>query len=176
ALNIPPGAQRGFAFENLNNFDLTTWQQLRTAAVPGAGMQPRIHGSDKFGKVLHAAHENLAAAGVADVVELKQADVLEVTPPADHGVIVTNPPYGVRSGEQAELELFYPRWGDALKNRFCGWNAYILSADTRLPKLIGLAASRRTPLFNGALECRLYEYRLIKGSMKRRRGASGAVS
>ena len=64
------------------------------------------------------------------------------------------------------LAAFYPRLGDALKQRFAGWTAYLLSGDMRLPKLIGLKASRRTPLFNGALECRLYEYRLIAGSMR----------
>jgi putative N6-adenine-specific DNA methylase len=54
-----------------------------------------------------------------------------------------------------------------LKKNFTGWRAYLLSADLRLPKLIRLATSKRTPLFNGALECRLFEYKMIKGTMKK---------
>jgi putative N6-adenine-specific DNA methylase len=72
----------------------------------------------------------------------------------------------VRLAGSEALAAFYPRLGDALKQRFAGWTAYLLSGDTRLPKLIGLKASRRTPLFNGALECRLYEYRVIAGSLR----------
>jgi putative N6-adenine-specific DNA methylase len=72
----------------------------------------------------------------------------------------------VRLAESSPLAEFYPRLGDALKQRFAGWTAYLLSGDPRLAKLIGLKASKRTPLFNGALECRLYEYRLIAGSAR----------
>ena len=105
---------------------------------------------------------------------LTQADVVDVRPPATAGVIVTNPPYGVRMGDQAALAEFYPRLGDALKRNFAGWRAYIFTADLRLPKLIGLAASRRTPLFNGALECRLFAFELVHGAMRRPRGTTQA--
>jgi len=92
---------------------------------------------------------------------------LEISAPAKEGILVTNPPYGVRLGEQQELANFYPKLGDVLKKNFTGWRAYLLSADLRLPKLIRLATSKRTPLFNGALECRLFEYKMIKGTMKK---------
>jgi putative N6-adenine-specific DNA methylase len=113
------------------------------------------------------ARENLAAAGLAGAVELKQMDVLDGGPPAAGGILVMNPPYGERIGDDAELAAFYPKLGDVLKQRYTGWTAYILSADMRLPKLIGLKASKRTPLYNGALECRLFEYRLVAGSLRR---------
>ena len=100
---------------------------------------------------------------------MKQANVLEIARPANEGIIVTNPPYGVRLGEQQELAKFYPKLGDALKKNFAGWRAYILSADLRLPKLIRLAASKRTPLFNGALECRLFEYKMVAGGMRKKK-------
>ena len=99
---------------------------------------------------------------------LKQADVTEMPPPAPAGVLVTNPPYGVRLDEMSAL---YPAIGTALKKKYAGWTAYLFTADLRLPKLIGLAPSRRTPLYNGALECRLFEFRLVAGSMRRRREA-----
>jgi putative N6-adenine-specific DNA methylase len=105
------------------------------------------------------------------VVNVKQANVVEITAPARHGIIVTNPPYGVRLGEQEALAEFYPKLGDVLKKQFSGWRAYLLSADMRLPKLIRLAVSKRTPLFNGALECRLFEYKMVEGRMRKKKPA-----
>jgi putative N6-adenine-specific DNA methylase len=122
-----------------------------------------IYGSDLYGRSLGHAALNLKEAGLEDAVRLKQVNLLELSPPEAHGAIVTNPPYGVRLGEKEELARFYPQLGDALKKKFAGWTAYIFSGDTELPKLIHLSASRKTVLFNGALECRLYEYRLVAG-------------
>jgi putative N6-adenine-specific DNA methylase len=102
--------------------------------------------------------------------------VLELSPPETTGVLVTNPPYGVRMGEQDEIAQLYPKLGDALKARFAGWRACIFTADMRLPKLIGLKPSRRIPLYNGALECRLYVFEIIAGSARRKpqAGAEGS--
>ena len=105
--------------------------------------------------------------GWRSAVRLKQANVLELSPAAASGVLVANPPYGVRLGEQQELAEFYPKLGDALKQRFAGWRACIFTADLRLPKLIGLKPARRIPLYNGALECRLYVFELVAGSLRR---------
>jgi putative N6-adenine-specific DNA methylase len=74
----------------------------------------------------------------------------------------------VRLEDQQALAALYPKIGDALKKKYAGWSAYILTADLRLPKLIGLSTSRRTPLYNGALECRLFEFKLVSGSMRRK--------
>ena len=75
---------------------------------------------------------------------------------------------GKRPAGPYELESFYPKLGDWLKQRFTGWRAYVLTADARVPKLIGLAPSKRIPLFNGALECRLYEFLIVQGGARRR--------
>jgi len=169
ALEAAPGLDRSFGFERLANYDAGLWRGLRDKARARrlrAGRFP-IYGSDKSGTALGLARENLAAAGLAGAVELKQMDVLDGGPPAAAGILVMNPPYGERTGDDAELAAFYPKLGDALKQRYAGWTAYILTADLRLAKLIGLKASRRTPLYNGALECRLFEYRLVAGSMRR---------
>ena len=104
-------------------------------------------------------------------MRLERADLLLRSPPAAEGVLVANPPYGIRLEEQEGLAAFYPKLGDALKRRFAGWRCYFISADPQLPRLIGLKASRRTPLFNGALECRLPEYRIIAGPMRRTKPA-----
>src|SRR5208282_1077753 len=103
---------------------------------------------------------------VATAVTVERASAIARPAPAPAGVIVSNPPYGVRQADAAELAAFYPRLGDALKQRFAGWTAYLFSGDPQLPKLIGLKTGRRTPLYNGALECRLYEYPLVAGSAR----------
>ena len=174
ALDIAPGLRRPFGFQKLGWYDGPTWQRIKQAAqrrkrspAPGgsvAGSIAAIYASDSQPQAIAQCRANLTAADVAGAVIVEQADVLRREAPASAGVIVANPPYGVRLAGSEELAAFYPRLGDALKQRFAGWTAYLLSGDVRLPKLIGLKASRRTPLFNGALECRFYEYRVIVGS------------
>jgi putative N6-adenine-specific DNA methylase len=168
ALDIAPGLGRAFAFEKFKNFDGRRWrEQVQEAASRQKKKAPlAIYGSDISGDALRAARVNLAAVGLDKVVSLKRGNVLDISAPAKEGIIVTNPPYGVRLGEEQELAGFYPKLGDVLKKQFTGWRAYLLSADMRLPKLIRLAASKRTPLFNGALECRLFEYKMVEGGMR----------
>lgn len=175
ALDVAPGLNRSFGFERLASFDAGRWRALlEKARARGrrAGGLP-IYGRDKSGAALALARENLAALGLSDAVELKQMDVLDGGPPAAEGILVMNPPYGERLGAGEELAAFYPKLGDALKQRYTAWTAYILSADMELPRLIGLRASKRTPLYNGALECRLFEYRLVAGSMRRKKSVMG---
>jgi putative N6-adenine-specific DNA methylase len=126
-----------------------------------------IAASDLLGRELDHARANLEVAGLLPWVTLKQANVLELPPPAESGVMLCNPPYGERLGESDELAAFYPKLGDALKKSWAGWRCYFLTGDPRLPKLIGLKASRRTPLFNGAIDCRLLEFRMVAGSMRK---------
>ena len=171
ACDIAPGLQRRFGFQKLDWYDGPSWQRIKQAAQrrarPPAGRSSLdIYASDSDARAIGQCRTNLAAAGVAQAVVVEQTDALRRSAPAASGLIVANPPYGVRLAGSEALADFYPRLGDALKQRFAGWNAYLLSGDPRLPKLIGLRASRRTPLFNGALECRLYEYLLIAGSAR----------
>ena len=166
SLNIAPGISRNFAFEKLKNFDAEAWRTIHAEAeaaqLPVTDLP--IFGSDLYGDELKAAHLNLDNAGIRQTVELKQANVLEISAPTDHGILVANLPYGERMGELADLEVLYPQLGDLLKKKFGGWNAYMFTADLRMPKFIRLSVSRRTPLFNGAIECRLFEYKMVAGS------------
>lgn len=169
ARRMAPGARRAFGFEKLVSFDADAWRALKNEAAAGEGktLTAPIFGSDRYGDALKLARANLEALGVADTVSLKQANALEMPAPATAGILVTNPPYGVRLSGEDELAAFYPLLGDALKKKYSGWTAYILAADLSLPKRIGLKATKRTPLFNGALECRLFEFKLVAGSMRR---------
>lgn len=169
SLDIAAGLGRQFGFEKLRGFQAEAWVAIRrdTEARRQAAHRLALFGSDLYGDAVKLARINAAAAGLDDVIEFRQVNVLEVKPPADSGIWVTNPPYGVRIGEQEELARLYPELGHVLKQRFAGWTAYFFTADLRLAKLIRLQASKRTPLFNGALECRLFEYRIVAGSARR---------
>ena len=161
-----PGMKRAFGFEKLDTFNGTLWKSLREQAAQPVKHAPKLalFGSDSEAAALTAARRNLAAAGVERWVTLEASDVLSRMAPAESGVMIANPPYGERIGEAEELSRFYPKLGDALKKNFAGWNCFFFTADRRMEKLIRLQTSRRTVLYNGALECRLYEFRVVAGS------------
>jgi putative N6-adenine-specific DNA methylase len=187
----PPGARRRFAFERMRDFDPRLWSQIREASHAAACIakgpwragsnhsgssgdssgRAQIIGSDISVAAIATAHNNLAAAGLApDAVQLRQLDVLHLdVAPADHGLLVTNPPYGERldlGGRQslAQTDRFWPAFATLLKHRFPGWSACLLTSDPTLPKRMRLAETRRTPLFNGAIECRLFRFEIYAGS------------
>lgn len=169
ALNIAPGLKRDFGFERLKNFESDTWKKVKNAAlkaVKPATFQ-QLYGSDSDIHAVRVARQNLDAAGMIDVAKLAQTNFTELAPPATNGVLVTNPPYGVRIGEDEELAILYPKMGEVLKRQFAGWNTYFLTNDLRLPKLMRLTPSKRTPLFNGPLECRLFEIKMVAGSNRK---------
>lgn len=172
-----PGLRRGFGFEKLAAHDAALWQRLREeAAQPRKQGAPiRIFGSDSDPRALAVARRALAEAGVERWVTLEQSDVLDRAAPAPEGVMIANPPYGERLGEADALAAFYPKLGAALKQRFAGWRCHFFTADRRMEKLVRLSPSRRTPLFNGALECRLYEFRMVSGSNRAPRERAGAA-
>ena len=169
ALGIAPGAGRGFGFQQLKNFELELWKELLEEAMdaerPAADAQ--IYGSDISPVAVRAALANLDRAGLLPAVTLSTGDLLEITAPAASGILIANPPYGERLSELDELAAFYPLLGSALKRNFAGWNCYLLTADLRLPKLMRLTPSKKTPLYNGAIECRLFEFKMVAGSNRR---------
>jgi putative N6-adenine-specific DNA methylase len=167
AADRAPGLARRFGFQKLAWYDGPAWQRITQAArdrIRAPSAQPALFASDLAAAAVGKTQAHLAAAKVDGFVRVERADVLVRAAPAAAGVIVTNPPYGVRLAEAAQLAAFYPRLGDSLKRHFAGWRAHILTADLRLAKLIGLRPDRRVPLYNGALECRLFAFRLVVGS------------
>ena len=169
ALNIAPGLKRNFGFEKLKNFESDTWKKIKNTALKNVKSVTfqKIYGSDSDLRAVRIAKQNLQEAGLIDAVQLSHVNITEVIPPADSGVLVANPPYGVRIGEDEELAALYPKMGEALKRKFAGWNTYFLTNDLRLPKLMRLTPSKRTPLFNGPLECRLFEIKMVAGSNRK---------
>lgn len=170
ALGIAPGNARSFAFERLRRFEPSLWTRLKADARAREAPRTRraIHGSDGSGRLVETARATLATAGLTEVVQLKQANALDLRAPAPEGVLVTNPPYGVRLGDADALADLLPRFGDVLKHHFTGWRCYFIAADPKFPARLRLRESKRTPLFNGAIECRLFEFRMVSGSLRAR--------
>jgi putative N6-adenine-specific DNA methylase len=164
-----PGAKRIFGFEKLKNFDSKSWNKIKHEDRTTKTVKLEIFGSDNDPRVLGDARRNIAAAGVDRWVKLEQADILERPAPAPSGVMIANPPYGERIGSREELAEFYPKLGSALKKNYPGWRCHFFTADMRLPKLMRLQPSRRVPLYNGALECRLFEYKMVEGGMRKKK-------
>ncbi len=173
ALNIAPGAGRDFGFQRLKNFQLAAWKDLLDEAMDAEkpAAPARIYGSDISPVAARAALANLDRAGLLPAVALRTGDVLEIEAPEivgeGPGIMIANPPYGERLSELDELAVFYPQLGSALKRNFAGWNCYFLTADMRLPKLMRLTPSKKTPLYNGAIECRVFEFKMVAGSNRR---------
>ena len=166
AADRAPGLARTFGFQKLAWFDGPAWQRIRQRAHDRVRKAPRarsIFASDIDAHALVQCRSNAATAGVAEWIEIAPADLLARTAPAPTGMLIANPPYGVRLGEEAKLAAFYPKLGDALKQRFAGWTACLLTGDLRLAKLIGLKPSKRTPLYNGNIECRLFRFEIVAG-------------
>ena len=177
SLGDAPGLSREqgeFGFERLANFNAELWRSLCRQAAERRVTAPShlpLWGADLSADAVARTRQNLDYAGIGDLVEVRQGDILDLAAPAaaEAGLLIANPPYGERLGEVQELAAFYPRLGDALKRHYAGWNCWFFSADTALPKLIGLAVKRRIPLFNGPLECRLYQFPMVAGANRQPR-------
>lgn len=162
-LKIAPGLYRQkFGFQSWQDFDDLLWQeilneakneQLSTLFVP-------IIGSDRDSNIIEQAIVNSQLCKIEHQIEFMQKDLSEIEAPADCGIIICNPPYGKRIGEERELGALYKLLGDTFKQRFKGWTAYVLTGSKELSKQVGLRTSRRIPIYNGSLPCTLLKYEL----------------
>ena len=175
---IPPGLHRDFAFEKFGNFDRELWQKIKAAIkikeVSGA---PTIFGSDISGDMVVMTRNNLNKAGIRFEIPLKQIEAQQIQAPPSEvaGIMLTNPPYGERIGVRGDSTLendeqanaFFSSFGTTLKQRFAGWQVFLFTADLTLPKMLRLKEARKTPFFNGALECRLFRFDMVAGFNRR---------
>jgi len=165
-----PGLARTFGFQKLAWYDGPTWQRIRQKALDRVAAPPSqacVFASDLAPAAVAKSAANARAANVDPWLSIEEADVLTRRAPAASGVLLANPPYGVRLADQQKLAAFYPALGDALKARFAGWHAWLFTGDLRLAKLIRLKVARRIPLYNGAIECRLFGIPIVAGRHER---------
>ncbi len=172
AQRIAPGLfhQGKFGFENWPDFDAKLWERVREEAEAQRLEEPQAYlaGSDLDPRVIDHAAQNIEAAGLDDCIRLSVRDVRDARPPQDQppGLVLMNPPYGERIGEEAQMAGLYKTIGDALKTNFQGYEAFIFTGNLEAAKSIGLKVSRRIPLFNGPIDCRLLKYELYRGSRR----------
>ena len=187
ACNIAPGSLRRFAFEKYLPFQRHVWdaikQQAQDAELELApGQPPIIFGSDVAHRMVDFAQRNAQRAGVADVIEFRGGDALQRLPPCETpGIMLLNPPYGERievagvaganrgGREEAQVEdggEFFNRLSAHWKKNYPGWSAWVLSPDLKLPGKMRLKESRRVPMWNGPIECRLFRFDMVKGSAR----------
>ncbi len=160
ATSCAPGLLRDhFGFDSWLKHRPEIWrQELERARERRRAECPApIFGYDASEEALGYARQNLRAAGVERHVALEAKSLSEARKPAEHGIVVCNPPYGHRLGDAGTLFLFYQALGDALKQGFGGWTAYVFAARNESLKHLGLRPARRHVLYNGAIECRLLE-------------------
>ena len=172
ARNIAPGSFRNeFGFERWIDFDAPLWESVKQKAksIEKTELDFPITGIDRSHQVISHARENANAAGVANEITFHEMPFEHYTPAETAQTIVANPPYG---GRLTDTDLFdlYKNIGDQLKKKYQGSVAWVLTANRDAAKYIGLHASRKIQLYNGALECRFLKFELYSGSKKTSKG------
>ena len=172
AANTAPGLLREledperWGFIHWKLFDREVWQSVVQDAQDkqraGLADVPVICGSDNSEKLVGIARENIRAAGLSGLIKVSLQDATQDLKPCteEHGLLVTNPPYGKRIGQVQVLRTLYHRFGEQLKAGFDGWTAVIITSEPELARSIGLRAFRKNTLYNGALKSVLYQYRI----------------
>jgi putative N6-adenine-specific DNA methylase len=176
-----PGLNRSFAFERLANFDRAAWRRLKDRAMAAVDdtATALIVGSDISTRVVEQARTNASLAGLDALLSdgrlrLEAGDARTVEAPAEHGMIISNPPYGEQSAPRSStVPKMMGEVGDRLKAAFPGWHAWFLTSDRQLPRQMRLSETRKPVLYNGALECRFFRFELV-GGRYRPRGALAA--
>jgi len=168
----PPGLLRSnFGFMHHRAFDSAAWNELRREArkVRRKDHIAPIIATDIDQDALFAAKKNAETAGVHHMIQFAECDFAETTVPDEKGIVIMNPEYGARLGEESELQATYKRIGDFLKKRCPGWTGYVFTGNMELGKKVGLRISRRTEFFNAKLDCRLLKYELYEGTRRKGR-------
>ena len=194
ARGIAPGSQRRFGFERLLAHQPHVWDAIKKEAIQDLctravgtngsknGVETRIFGSDVAHRMVDFAERNAERAGVAEAVEFRGGDALQRMPPTHApGLLLLNPPYGERieaagvagarpgGRESAQTDdggEFFSQLATHWKKHYPGWQAWVLTPDLKLPGRMRLKESRRVPLWNGPIECRLFRFDMVKGSAR----------
>ncbi|QNF35425.1 hypothetical protein HUW51_22935 [Adhaeribacter swui] len=169
AHNMAPGLYRrdNFGFMQWPDYDEDLLQQIiaEAEAAQLPDKEVTIIGSDIDKDYIEAARNNITQAGLEDFIRLRVRDLKEAQGVGDKGIIIVNPPYGERIRPD-DLNQLYKLIGDTFKTNFSGYDAFVFTGNLDAAKHIGLKTSRRIPLYNGPIECRLLKYELYRGTRK----------
>lgn len=166
--NIAPNKfKRKFGFQTWRDYDAVLWKKIYNEAIQAETPVTdfKIYGSDISGVVLDKARQNIENAGLKGLIELKKGSFEKFTPVGEGGVLITNPPYGMRI-EPKDIISMYQSMGDTMKQKFKGWTCWIFTGNLEAAKYIGLRPTRKIHLFNGPIECRFLKFDIYSGTKK----------
>jgi putative N6-adenine-specific DNA methylase len=158
AAGLKPGRSRSFAFEQLATFDATAWEKLR-APAPKAQSSARFHGSDRDPGAIRMSRANAERAGVTALTGFREQTIEELQAPGGPpGLVIVNPPYGARIGDNRnELTALYRALGETLRTRFAGWRVGIITSDAEFAKATALPLTPALgPVSHGGIRVTLF--------------------
>jgi putative N6-adenine-specific DNA methylase len=161
--HTPPNLNRKFCMQNWRDFDSALFNKVK-AELKSQIVDPdlKIFARDLLSKNLEIIAENAELAGMDEYINLKKADFFETEPITENGILFLNPPYGERMKIEDVFD-FYSRIGDTLKQKYAGFEAWMISSDKEAIKKVGLRGEQKIDLLNGGLDARLLKYELYKG-------------
>lgn len=157
--NIAPGFNRDFACEAWDWFDAAVFDKVRSVADEAADydIELDIAGSDINGRMIEIAQANAEEIGLGDSIQFKQQAVKDFKTEKEYGVIVANPPYGERLGEEEQVRILYREMGEVFRP-LKTWSKYILTSDLAFEEFYGAKATKKRKLYNGAIRTDLFQY------------------
>lgn len=166
AANIPAMIERShFAFKNFSSFDVKSWEEVRTEGNDRPiQLDFPIIASDADAGMVRKAQRNARVAPIGKMIEFKTIDFMDLDPPAGPGTLIMNPPYGERIGE--EIVGLYESIGDTFKQKYAGYNCWLVSSNIDAIKRVGLKPNEKIKVFNGSLECSFRKFEVFEGSLK----------
>jgi putative N6-adenine-specific DNA methylase len=166
AADIPSTVERHhYAFKNFANFEPEVWEEIQSGIKKRVKELPCvIKGSDISAEMVMKARRNLRGLPIGRFVEVSVDSFEEVEKPADSGVMISNPPYGERMGE--EIEEMYEKLGDWMKTEMKGFECWVISSNFDAFKFVGLRPDKKIKVYNGSLECSFRKYSIYEGSKK----------
>lgn len=165
---VPGLIKKDYAFQRLKGYSDEWYRDEQIAcrmAVSHDVLSPVI-ASDLSADAIRSAKINASLAGLDTKIKFQQCPFEETIIPEEKGIIIINPPYGERIGEEQDLKLLYKKIGDFFKTRCKGYKGYVFTGNPELAKYIGLKPSKKTPFFNAKIECRLLAFEIYEGSKK----------
>lgn len=177
ALNIAPGIYRSsFAFEHWRDFDKEMFDTLYNDDSDERPFTHHIYGADASFYCVRATEKNIKRAGMSKYISVRQCRIQDLQPEMQSGFVIMNPPYGERltTKQNTDIMTLYSEIGKALKFRFSGSTAWLISSNEEALKNVGLRSSRKIHLLNGELECLFCKYELFAGTQREYKAEKGS--
>jgi len=167
AKKIPPRYNRArFAFMNWADYDASLWSRIKDEADSlKTSCDVPILGYDEDEAQIYETKALFRDMDISDEIDVSVVDFFDSQRPSDSGVIIMNPPYGLRL-EKEDMDAFYKQIGDTFKKQYQGWQAWVISANKDAIKRLGLRTSKKMTLHNGSYECKYHRYDMYLGSRK----------